>query len=174
MKRRQEQGIADHNHFNDRGLNRNRTTRTDTDTDYTNRDFTNRDVNTTGDTSIPIIEENIDISKREVETGGARINSRIVEEEVQENITLREEHVNVERTPVNRPATEADINAFREGEIEVTEHAEVPVVNKEARVVEEITLGKEVTERDEVIRDTVRKTEVDVDKLDVDTNRPRL
>ena len=47
------------------------------------------------------------------------------------------------------------------------------MVNKEARVVEEITLDKEVTERDEVIRDTVRKTEVDVDHLDVDTNRPR-
>ena len=47
----------------------------------------------------------------------------------------------------------------------MTEHAEVPVVNKEARVVEEISLGKEVTERDEVVRDTVRKTEVDVDNL---------
>jgi uncharacterized protein (TIGR02271 family) len=172
--RDRDEDFYDHNHFNDRGLNRNRTTSTDTDTDYSNRDFTNRDVNTTGDTSIPIIEENIEIGKREVETGGARINTRIVEEEVQENITLREEHVNVERNPVNRPATEADINAFREGEIELTEHAEVPVVNKEARVVEEITLDKEVTERDEVIRDTVRKTEVDVDKLDVDTNRPRL
>jgi stress response protein YsnF len=162
----------DHNHFNDRGLYRNRRDElTDTDTDYTAAN-THRDL-TDGDTRIPIIEENVEIGKREVETGGARISSRIVEEEVEENITLREEHVNVERNPVNRPATDADLNAFREGEIKLTEHAEVPVVNKEARVVEEITLDKEVTERDEVIRDTVRKTEVDVENLDANTDRPR-
>jgi len=176
--RDRDDDFYDHDHFKERNLNRNRATRADIDIDYTdrdvtNRDVTNRDVNTTGDTSIPIIEENLEIGKREVETGGARINTRVVEEEVQENITLREEHINVERNPVNRPATEADINAFKEGEIELTEHAEVPVVNKEARVVEEINLGKEVTERDEVVRDTVRKTEVDVDKLDTDRDRLR-
>ncbi|WP_222841355.1 DUF2382 domain-containing protein [Hymenobacter sp. BT188] len=73
---------------------------------------------------------------------------------------LREEHINVERYAVNRPATEADFNAFREGEF--MESAERAVVGKEARVVEEINLGKEVTEREETIRDTVPKTEVDI------------
>jgi stress response protein YsnF len=51
------------------------------------------------------------------------------------------------------------------------ERTEVPVVNKEARVVEEISLNKEVTERDETIRDTVRDTEVDIDKLDNTSRR---
>ena len=41
----------------------------------------------------------------------------------------------------------------------------MPVVAKTANVIEEISVGKAVTEREEVIRDTVRKTEVDVDKL---------
>lgn len=91
---------------------------------------------------------------------------------MEEHLRLREEHVHVERNPVNRPASDADLNAFREGTIELTEHAEVPIVNKEARVVEEISLEKEVTERDEVVRDTIRKTEVDVDNLNsTDTNR---
>jgi len=135
-----------------------------------NRDFTgDRDI--TGDRSIPIIEENMQIGKREVETGGVRLKSRIVERPVEEHLRLREEHVNVQRNPVNRPASEADLNTFREGSIELTEHAEVPVVNKEARVVEEITLNKEVEERDEVIRDTVRKTEVDIDQLGRNENR---
>jgi len=40
------------------------------------------------------------------------------------------------------------------------------VVNKEARVVEEVKVSKDVTERDETIRDTVRNTEIDVDKTD--------
>lgn len=47
----------------------------------------------------------------------------------------------------------------------MTETAERAVVSKTANVVEEISVGKEVTERDEVIRDTVRKTEVDVEQL---------
>jgi stress response protein YsnF len=78
-------------------------------------------------------------------------------------VNLRDEEVKVERTPVDRPATEAD---FHEGEVEIRERDEVPVVNKQARVVEEIKLNKEVTERNETIRDTVRETKVDVDKLD--------
>ena len=66
---------------------------------------------------------------------------------------------------MNRPATEADFAAFKEGTVEMIETAEVPVVAKEARVVEEVSLGKEATERSETIRDTVRKTEVDVEQL---------
>jgi stress response protein YsnF len=128
----------------------------------------------TGTTAIPIIEENLQVGKREVETGGARLRSRIVERPVEEHLRLRSEHVRVERNAVNRPATEADFNRFKEGDIEVTERAEVPVVNKEARVVEEVSLGKKVEERDEVIRDTVRSTEVDVDNLNKDTTRTRL
>jgi len=122
---------------------------------------------TTGnaDQSIKIIEENLAVGKRTVETGGVRLKSRIVELPVEEQIRLRQERVNVARTTVNRPATEADFAAFKEGTVEMTESAEVPVVAKEARVVEEVSLGKEVNERNETIRDTVRKTEVDVEDL---------
>ena len=79
---------------------------------------------------------------------------------------LREEHVRVERTPVDRLATDADLQAFQEREIEITEHAEVPVVNKEARVVEEVNLNTDVEERDETVRETVRKTQVDVENIE--------
>ncbi|OLY92402.1 Stress response protein YsnF [Cnuella takakiae] len=115
-------------------------------------------------TSIPIIREDLEVGKREVERGGVRVRSRIVERPVEEHVRLREEHVRVERNPVDRPLREGELGAFREGEIELTERAEVPVVNKEARVVEEIRLNKEVTEREETIRDTVRSTDVDIDE----------
>jgi len=164
-----EEDFYNHDHFNESNLNRSRSANTAAaySTPTADKDLTR------GDQAIPIIEENLQVGKREVETGGARINSRIVEQEVEENITLREEHVQVERNPVNRPVSSADLNNFKEGEIELTEHAEVPVVNKEARVVEEISLEKQVTERDEVVRDTVRKTEVDVDNLNAGTNNFR-
>lgn len=134
-----------------------------------------------GDKTIPIIKEDLNVGKREVETGATNIRTRIVERPVEEHIKLREEHVDVERRPVNRPATEADMANAKEGELNITERAEEAVVNKEARVVEEINLRKEVTEHDETIRDTVRNTEVDIDKLDpndprrknVDPNAPR-
>lgn len=60
------------------------------------------------------------------------------------------------------------LKPFEEGTIELTEKAEVPVVTKEPRVVEEISLNKEVTHRDETVKDAVRKTEVDVERFDND------
>lgn len=113
--------------------------------------------------SIPIIEEELHVGKREVEQGAVRIRSRIIERPVEESVRLREERVIVDRNTVNRPATAGDLDTFREGEIELTERAEVPVVNKEARVVEEINLSKDIREREETIHDTVRKTEVEID-----------
>jgi len=135
-------------------------------------DTVRRDTNTT-DTSIPIIEEELHVGKREIETGGVRVRSRIIERPIEEHLRLREEHVHVERNPVNRPASAADLNSFKEGEIEMTEHAEIPMVDKEARVVEEVRIGKDVEEHVEDIHDTVRKTDVEIDDLDTDERRRR-
>jgi len=114
--------------------------------------------------TIPVVEENLNVGKREVERGGARIRSRVVERPVEATVRLREEHVVVNRRPVNREVSQADLQNFQPGEMELTERAEVPVVGKEARVVEEVEVGKNVTEREETVRDTVRRTEVDVDE----------
>ncbi|CCH53484.1 hypothetical protein BN8_02582 [Fibrisoma limi BUZ 3] len=142
---------------------------TTSDAYRTDRD---RPVSTDDDTTMKVMEENLNIGKREVQTGGVRLRSRIVERPVEEIVRLRQEHVRVVRTPVDRPATDADFNTFREGDIEVTERSEVPVVGKEARVVEEVSLGKDVDEREETVRDTVRKTEVDVENINsTDMNR---
>lgn len=119
--------------------------------------------------SLPIIEEELQVGKRVVETGGVRLRSRIIERPVEEVVRLRVEHVHVERNPVNRPATEADLANFQQGTMEVTEHAEVPVVAKEARVVEEVRLGKDVEEHTETVRETLRSTDVEVEKLNNST-----
>ncbi|HYH13641.1 MAG TPA: YsnF/AvaK domain-containing protein [Flavisolibacter sp.] len=132
---------------------------------------------------IPRIQENIEVSKQTVEQGGVRVRSRIIERPVEQYVRLRQEKIHVERQPVDRPVSEAELHSFREGEMEFTERAEVPVVNKEARVVEEVRIRKDLAERDTTIRDTVRNTEVDVDRVNPnvnhqdyagrDTNRPR-
>jgi uncharacterized protein (TIGR02271 family) len=158
-----------HDHFNEDNLYRNRNRGTDEASRNYSDDASDRVTNTDEDTTIPVIREDLEVGKEEVERGGMRLRSRIVEIEASKDINLREEKVTVERTPVDRPASSNDI---REESVEMIAKEEVPVVNKEARVVEEVTLNKEVNEREETVRDTVRNTEVDVEKTDGDkTNR---
>jgi uncharacterized protein (TIGR02271 family) len=122
--------------------------------------------NLQGEKAIPVVEEELKVGKREVERGGIRVYSRMEEKPVEEQVTLREERVNVERRAVDRPATAGDFNqAFKEGTIEVTERVEQPVVEKQARVVEEVVVGKDATERTETVRDTVKKTDVQVEQV---------
>lgn len=114
---------------------------------------------------VPVIEEELKIGKREIQRGGARVYTQVVEQPVNQQVRLREEHVTVQERPANRPATEADLQqATRNQNINVTERAEEAVVKKEARVVGEVVINKEVTERTEVIKDKVRKTEVKVEE----------
>ena len=120
---------------------------------------------TAGRQEIPVVQEELQVGKRAVQRGGVRIYSRMTETPVEENVQLREEHVRVDREPVNRPANEADFRAGREQVIEVAEYAEEPVVSKQARVVEEVSVNKEASERTETIRDTVRRSEVEVENL---------
>ena len=122
-------------------------------------------VNTQGETVLPVVEESIALGKRQVQSGGVRVYSHVTERPVEESINLREEHVTVERHAVNRPVSAADMNNLRDGMIEVTETAEVPVVAKEARIVEEVVVGKEATQRTETIHDTVRRTDVEVEQI---------
>ncbi len=119
----------------------------------------------TGTTAIPVIQEELKVGKRAVERGGVRVYSRLVETPVNESVSLREEHVNVERHPVDKPANPADLEAFKEGTIEMRETAEEAVVEKTARVVEEVTIGKNVSQREQKISDKVRHTEVEVEQL---------
>jgi len=112
---------------------------------------------------VPVVEEEMKVGKRKVETGGVRVETRVTEKPVEEQVHLHEEKVKVERRPANRAATAAD-TAFKEGTLELHETAEEAVVAKRARVVEEVVIGKEVRDHTETVRDTVRRTDVDVKK----------
>lgn len=115
--------------------------------------------------SLKVIKEDVQIGKKEVETGGKRLRSRIIERPVEENLRLRQEKVTVERTPVDRAATDADLRNFKEGQIEMTETSEVADIRKEARVVEEVKLSKNVTHEDKTVKETARDTQVDVEDI---------
>jgi stress response protein YsnF len=116
------------------------------------------------DETISVIGEELVVGKREIERGGVKVTSRVVEQPASENVQLREEKVTVDRQPANREIDPKDAD-FREQTIEMVEHAETPVVGKRARVIEEITLRKDVGQRTENVKGTVRKMNVDVENL---------
>jgi uncharacterized protein (TIGR02271 family) len=120
--------------------------------------------------AIPVVEEELKVGKREVQRGGVRVYSRVVETPVNESVNLREEHVSVERHRVDQPISTTDATAFKEQSIELRESAEEAVVQKSARVVEEVVVGKEVSQRQQNISDTVRHTEVQVENLASDAD----
>jgi uncharacterized protein (TIGR02271 family) len=117
-----------------------------------------------GEQRIPMAEERLRVGKRESHAGRVRVRSYVVETPVEEQVTLREEHVHVQRVPTDRAATASEANLFQDRVIEAEESTEEAVVQKDVRVTGEVVVNKEATEHTETIRDTVRRTEVDVDE----------
>jgi len=114
---------------------------------------------------IPVVKEELAVGKRAVSTGGVRVYSHVIERPVEEAVDLRTERAQVQRQPVDRPATQADLANMQDKTLEVRETTEQPVVQKSARVVEEVSVGKSVQTRQEKIKDKVRDTEVKVEKV---------
>ena len=120
---------------------------------------------------IPVVEEQLVVGKRDVSRGGVRVRSYVTETPVHEQVRLRNERVNVERRPVDRALSGSD-DAFRERTIVMTATGEEAVVGKTARVVDELVVSKSADERVEQIDDTVRRTDVEIDRDEgSDTNR---
>jgi uncharacterized protein (TIGR02271 family) len=115
---------------------------------------------------IPVFEEQLRIGKREIERGGARVRSYVEERPVHETVNLREEHVHVERRPVDQSLSSdnLDNDLLRERNIEMRETAEEAVIGKDARMIEEVIVQKTADQRSQEIDDTVRKTHVEVDE----------
>lgn len=118
--------------------------------------------NRTGDSVIPVVEEELRVGKRDVDLGRVRVRSYVVEEPVSKDVNLREDRVSIERRPVDRPLGAGEA-AFADKTIEAVEHTEEPIISKNARVKEEIALHRDSRERTETVSDTVRRTEVEVE-----------
>ncbi|PWC41440.1 YsnF/AvaK domain-containing protein [Azospirillum sp. TSO22-1] len=114
--------------------------------------------------SIPLSEEQLHVGKRSVNRGTTRVRRFVVETPVEEQVSLRDETVTVERRAATgrQPVTDAD---FTEKTVEMTEVDEEAVVGKSARVTEEVVLRKDATDRVETVRDTVRREDVEIEKL---------
>ncbi len=94
-----------------------------------------------GEVVIPLAEEAVTVSKREVETGRVRVALTTDTETVVARETLRGRRVEVERVPVGR--------TLAEGEAPPTPHEEgdtlvIPVIEETAVVVKRLVVREEV------------------------------
>ena len=113
---------------------------------------------------IPLAEEELHVGKRTVDRGATTIRRYVVHRPVEEQVTLRDETVSVERPrPVTPGEAGVPAGAFEERTVEVHQTAEEPVVSKTAHVAEEVVVRRESTERTETVRGDVRREEVEID-----------
>jgi len=117
-----------------------------------------------------LAEEQINVGKRQMEGGKTRVRRFVVERPVEANVTLHEEHCEVVRRAITDPNYIKDID-WSEQVIEVTDTIEQPVVSKSARVAEEVVIRKKGSDRVETVHDTVRRQQLDVEKVPLETVR---
>ncbi len=117
--------------------------------------------------TVQVVEEELSVGKRKVASGGVRVTTSVSERPVKETVRLREEHVEAERRSADRTlsAKEAEA-AFEEKTVEMMGTSEEAEVSKTARVVGEVSLNKETKERQQTVKDTVRRTDVEVEEIE--------
>jgi uncharacterized protein (TIGR02271 family) len=115
----------------------------------------------------PIVEEELSIGKREVASGGARVTSSVEERPVEKTVSLRQEEVKADRRSADRELSPEEAEAaFEEKTVEMMGTSEEAEVSKTARVVGEVSLNKQTNEREQTVRDTVRRTDVEVEEVE--------
>jgi uncharacterized protein (TIGR02271 family) len=109
---------------------------------------------------IPLAEETLIVGKQTVTSGTTTVRRVVVETPVEQQVSLYDERVIVER---RKPITDAATSeTFTELTIEMIETSEVPVVGKSVKVREEVVVRRERTSRVETIRDTLRRDEIEI------------
>lgn len=120
---------------------------------------------------IPLSEETLVVGKHTVKSGTTTVRRYVVESAAEEQVTLYDEKVVVERRkPVKDAATG---ETFTELTVEMIETSEVPLVGKGVTVREEVVVRRERTKRVETVRDTVRRDEIEVSNVDERSGRSR-
>ena len=113
---------------------------------------------------IPLAEETLIVGKQTVTSGTTTVRRVVVETPVEQQVSLYDEKVIVER---RKPVTDAATGeTLTELTIEMIESSEVPVVGKSVKVREEVVVRRERTSRVETVRDTVRRDEIEIEQSD--------
>ena len=111
---------------------------------------------------IPLAEETLIVGKQTVTSGTTTVRRVVVETPVEQQVSLYDERVIVER---RKPVTDAATGeTLTELTIEMIATSEVPVVGKNVKVREEVVVRRERTSRVETVRDTLRRDEIEIEQ----------
>ena len=121
--------------------------------------------------SMTLSEESLAVGKRTVDRGATRLRRIVQSQPVERDVTLREERVSVTRRS-SAPHAVVGPDAFVDQVIEMLETGEELVVSKRVRVREEVVMRREVRERVETVRDTLRREEASIERLEAAPNTP--
>ena len=125
---------------------------------------TNGQLTSQAEEVIPLAEETLIVGKQTVTSGTTTVRRFVVETPVEQQVSLYDEKVIVER---RKPVTDAATGeTLTELTIEMIETSEVPVVGKGVKVREEVVVRRERTSRVETVRDTVRRDEIEITQSD--------
>jgi len=114
-----------------------------------------------GEQVIAVGEEVLNVGTRVIPGKTTRVRRVVVEQPVEQDVTLHSETVVVER---RRPQASIGQDVLTEVTVEMSETNEVPVVSKSVHLVEEVLLRKEVTARTEKIRETVKRDKLEIEQ----------
>jgi uncharacterized protein (TIGR02271 family) len=116
---------------------------------------------------IPVIEEEVGVSKRKVDTGITRITKKVHEREEVIDEPLLQEEVQVERIAVNRYVEEPVPVRREKDKTIIPVFEEVLVVEKRLMLKEELHISKRTKEVRKPQEAVVRSEEVDIDNMAV-------
>lgn len=119
------------------------------------------------DEILHLAEEQLQVGKKMAETGRTRVRRFVTEREASADVRLHEEHAEVLRHAITDPKFVGEID-WADKEIEVVETAEHALVNKTARIVEEVSLKKVGTDRVETVRDKIRRQQAEIQRIGAD------
>jgi uncharacterized protein (TIGR02271 family) len=108
-------------------------------------------------------EERLAVDKQTEQAGAVRVGKHVIEDEQSVDVPVTREEVTIQRRKVDRPATEEDLS---DASVTVPVMEERVVAGKEARVVEELEIGKTAKTDTKHVTDTVKREEFDVDADD--------
>jgi stress response protein YsnF len=120
---------------------------------------------------IPLAEETLIVDKQTVNRGTTTVRRYVIESPAEKQVTLYDEKVVVER---RRPVTDAVTGeTLTELTVEMIETSEVPLVSKGVKVREEVVIRRERTKRVEIVRDRIRRDEIEISNANERSrNRP--
>lgn len=115
-----------------------------------------------GPTTIPIVEEELQVGTQMVDSDTVRIKITPAETGVRESVSLKSERIVIERRPGNGQSITVTEQAFKPQDIELTEMTEVPVASIRPVVTNLVTIRKDAVQRTQRVQDRVRGTTVEV------------